>query len=80
MSSKRIAAECAFVDERGAVGMRLKRAAAIVRQYAEQFRAPNRKQAQRSPKPPRLLWTLVFLLFQCEAPVADSLHRVPRPV
>jgi hypothetical protein len=55
MSSKRIAAECAFVDERGAVGIRLKPAAAIVRQYAEQFRAPKRKQAQRSPKPPRLL-------------------------
>jgi hypothetical protein len=28
---KRIAAECAFVDERGAVGIRLKPAAAIVR-------------------------------------------------
>jgi hypothetical protein len=52
---KRIAAECAFVDERGAVGMRLKPAAAIVRQYGEQFRAPKRKHARRSPKPPRLL-------------------------
>jgi hypothetical protein len=52
---KRIAAECAFVDERGAVGIRLKPAAAIVRQYGEQFRAPNRKQARRSPKAPRLL-------------------------
>jgi hypothetical protein len=39
---KRIAAECAFVDERGAVGIRLKPAAAIVRQYGEQFRAPQR--------------------------------------
>jgi hypothetical protein len=52
---KRIAAECAFVDERGAVGIRLKPAAAIVRQYGEQFRAHKRKQARRSPKPPKLL-------------------------
>jgi hypothetical protein len=52
---KRIAAECAFVDERGAVGIRLKPAVAIVRQYGEQFRASKRKQARRSPKPPRLL-------------------------
>jgi hypothetical protein len=52
---KRIAAECTFVDERGAVDIRLKPAAAIVRQYGEQFRAPRRKQARRSPKPPRLL-------------------------
>jgi hypothetical protein len=52
---KRIAAECTFVDERGAVDIRLKPAAAIVRQYVEQFRAPSRKQARRSPKPPRLL-------------------------
>jgi hypothetical protein len=28
---KRIAAECAFIDDRGAVGIRLKPAAAIVR-------------------------------------------------
>ena len=40
---KRIAAECAFVDERGAVGIRLKPAAAIVRQYGEQFRRPPRR-------------------------------------
>ena len=52
---KRIAAKCAFVDERGAVGIRLKPAAAIVRQYGEQFRTAKRKQARRSPKPPRLL-------------------------
>ena len=32
---RRIAAECAYVDERGAVGIRLKPAAAIVRQYGE---------------------------------------------
>jgi hypothetical protein len=31
---KRIAAECAFVDDWGAVGIRLKPAAAIVRQMA----------------------------------------------
>ena len=30
---RRIAAECAFVDERGGVGIRLRPAAAIVRQY-----------------------------------------------
>jgi hypothetical protein len=37
---RRIAAECTFVDERGGVGIRLKPAAAIVRQYGEQFRRP----------------------------------------
>lgn len=53
---KRIAAECAFIDDRGAVGIRLKPAAAIVRQYGEQFRAaPRRRAARRSPKPPKLL-------------------------
>ena len=52
---RRIAAECAFVDERGGVGIRLKPAAAIVRQYGEQFRAPRGKRARRSPKAPRLL-------------------------
>jgi hypothetical protein len=52
---KPIAAECAFVDERGAVGIRLKPAATIVRQYGEHFRPPKRKQVRRSPKPPRLL-------------------------
>ena len=52
---KRIASECAFVDERGAVGIHLKPAVAIVRQYGEQFRATKRKQARRTPKPPRLL-------------------------
>jgi len=52
---RRIAAECTFVDERGAVGIRLEPAARIVRQYGEQFRAPRRKQARRSPKTPRLL-------------------------
>ena len=52
---RRIAAECAFVDERGGIGIRLKSAAAIVRQYGEQFRAPRRKQARRSPNTPSLL-------------------------
>jgi hypothetical protein len=53
---KRIAAECTFVDERGAVGIRLKPAAAIVREYGEQFRAAiRRKRTRRSPKAPPLL-------------------------
>jgi hypothetical protein len=52
---KRIAAECAFIDDRGAVGIRLKPAAAIVRQYGEQFRATRRKPARRSPKAAPLL-------------------------
>jgi hypothetical protein len=53
---KRIAAECAFIDDRGAVGIRLKPAAAIVRQYGEQFRArPRRKQGRRPTKQPPLL-------------------------
>jgi len=53
---KRIAAECAFIDDRGAVGIRLKPAAAIVRQYGEQFRTvPSHRQGRRPPKPPPLL-------------------------
>jgi hypothetical protein len=47
---KRIA-ECAFVDERGAVGIRLEPAAAIVRQYGDQFRVRRRKPVRRPPKP-----------------------------
>ena len=39
---RRIAAECAYVDERGGVGIRLEPAAAIVRQYGEQFRRAPR--------------------------------------
>src|ERR1700730_9028426 len=35
---RRIAAECTFVDERGAVGIRFEPAAAIARQYGNQFR------------------------------------------
>ena len=53
---RRIAAECAFIDERGGVGIRLEPAAAIVRQYGEQFRrAARRRQTRRAPKPPPLL-------------------------
>jgi hypothetical protein len=52
---KRIAAECAFVDARGGVGIRLRPAVAIVRQYGDQFRPAPRKPRQRSPKPPTLL-------------------------
>jgi hypothetical protein len=53
---RRIAAECAYVDERGGVGIRLEPAAAIVRQYGEQFRrAPRRQRRPRSAKPPPLL-------------------------
>ena len=50
---RRIATECTYVDERGGVGIRLRPAAAIVRQYGEQFRRPpRRKQASCSSKPP----------------------------
>jgi hypothetical protein len=52
---RRIAAECAYVDERGGVGIRLEPAAAIVRQYGEQFRAPRRRRRPRSAKPSPLL-------------------------
>jgi hypothetical protein len=52
---KRIAIECAYVDERGGVGIRLQPAAAIVRQYREQFRVPRRRPARRQQTPPRLL-------------------------
>jgi len=52
---RRIAAECTFIDERGAVGIRLEPAAAIVRQYGEQFRALRRPRRSRLPKPGRLL-------------------------
>jgi hypothetical protein len=52
---RRIAAECTYGDERGAVGIRLEPAAAIVRQYGAQFRAPRRQRQPRAPKPPPLL-------------------------
>jgi hypothetical protein len=40
---KRMAAECTFIDGRGGVGIRLKPAAAIVRQCGEQFRRATRR-------------------------------------
>src|ERR1700730_8803416 len=52
---RRIAAECTFVDDRGAVGIRLKPAAAIGRQYGNQFRALRRRRRPRPPKPAPLL-------------------------
>jgi hypothetical protein len=52
---KRIAAECGFGDERGAVGIRLEPAAAIVQQYGNQFPAARRKRQPRPPKRPPLL-------------------------
>jgi hypothetical protein len=55
MSSCGIAAECAYVVERGGVSIRLEPAAAIVRRYEEQFRWPRRRQTRRSPKLPPLL-------------------------
>ena len=53
---RRIAAECAYVDERRSVGIRLEPAAAIVRRYGEQFRrVRRRRQTRQAPKPPSLL-------------------------
>jgi hypothetical protein len=52
---RRIAAECAYIDEYGGVGIRLEPASAIVRQYGEQFRRPRRQRQPRSAKPPSLL-------------------------
>jgi hypothetical protein len=53
---RRIAAECAYIDEYGGVGIRFEPATAIVRQYGEQFRRRPRQQRQpRSAKPPTLL-------------------------
>ena len=53
---RRIAAECAFVDKQGGVGIRLEPAAAILRQHGEQFRAAARhRSARKSPNTPRLL-------------------------
>ena len=47
---RHIAAECSYMDERGGVGIRLEPAAAIVRQYREQFRrAPRRQRPAKSP-------------------------------
>jgi hypothetical protein len=49
---RRIAAECVFVDERGAVGIRLKPAAAIVRQYETNSgrRGGSDRLARRNPR------------------------------
>jgi hypothetical protein len=54
---RRIAAECAYVDDRGGVGIRVEPAAAIVRQYGEQFRGEPRRKRPKSltPKPRPLL-------------------------
>jgi hypothetical protein len=53
---RRIATECIFIDQHGQVGIRLAPAAAVVRQYGEQFRhIPKSKTARRSPRPPKLL-------------------------
>jgi hypothetical protein len=48
---RRIAAECAFVDDRGSVGIRLRPAIALVRRYGEQFREgpPKPRQPRRPP-------------------------------
>jgi hypothetical protein len=52
---RRIAAECAYLDERGSGGIRVEPAAAIVRRYGEQFRrARRRRQTRRTSKPPPL--------------------------
>ena len=51
---RRIAAECAFISANGEVGIRLRPAAALVRQYGDQFRPvrPRRRPSgrQRVPK------------------------------
>jgi hypothetical protein len=52
---RRIAGECTYVDERGGVGIRLEPAAAIVRQYGEQFRRAPRQRRPRQAKTPPLL-------------------------
>jgi hypothetical protein len=59
---RRIAVECAFVDDRGGVGIRLRPAIAIVRQYGEQCRErsatrtrPRRPTAAGSTRQPGLL-------------------------
>ena len=47
---RRIAAECTHVDERGGIDIRLEPAAAIVKQYGEQFRRPRRKKRDQTPE------------------------------
>jgi hypothetical protein len=51
---RRIAAECTFISANGEVGIRLRPAAAIVRQYGQQFRTRPRRRP-RPPKSPPLL-------------------------
>jgi len=48
---RRIAAECTLIDERGALGIRL-RPAEQLRQYGEQFRRTPTAKGNRQPKPP----------------------------
>jgi hypothetical protein len=52
---RRIAAECTFIGGNGEVGIRIEPAAAIVRQYGEQFRRAPPRRRPRTPKPPPLL-------------------------
>ena len=48
---RRIAAECSYVDERGAVGIRLEPAAAIVRAYGEQcYQAASSRFSRQSAR------------------------------
>jgi hypothetical protein len=70
---RRIAAECAFVDERGAVGIRLKPAIAIVRQYGEQFRKEPPARRPRRPAAPAPARQPALLL-----PVSGA-RAVPKP-
>jgi hypothetical protein len=51
---RRIAAECAYVDERVGVGIRLEPAAAILRRYGDNFRRPPRRKPRRIAKGPPL--------------------------
>ena len=46
-----IAAQCAYVDDRGAIGIRPQPAAAIVRHHGGQTWAPGRGRMRWSPKP-----------------------------
>jgi len=52
---RRIAAECAFISANGEVGIRLRPAAALVRQYGDQFRRVPPRRRPRTPKSPGLL-------------------------
>ncbi len=62
---RRIAVECAYLDDHGGVGIRIRPAAAIVRAYGEQFqmrqlpqpatRVPKRRAREKQPAGPRLL-------------------------